>query len=605
MASMFNSNDIAISEILGRIDSGTIQLPDFQRGWVWDDQRIKALVASIINSYPVGALMFLRYGGDTVRFKYRTFTGSAGTNEPEELVLDGQQRLTSIYNAMFCKTPVPTKTSKGQDIQRYYYLDIRKCLDDATDTVDAILSIPSDRMVKSNFGKKVDLDLSSSDKEYAALDFPLNMAFDASVWLGWTNGCRQHYGYSDTAVLKLLDQFTSEVLVNIQKYKVPVITLDKQTPKEAVCQVFENVNTGGVSLSVFELVTASFAADDYGLREDWEGDHKGNMGRHGRMASASQLIAGVTATDFLTALTLVVRYLSWKNGGAAVSCKRKDVLSLRLDDYLAHADQVEDAFRQAAHFLGEQRIFLARDLPYSTQLIPLAAIFALLGGSAQDSTVRKKIARWYWCGVFGEMYGGANETRYANDVTGVMSWVRGSDEEPDTVARAYFQPTRLITLQTRQSAAYKGVMALILKHGAIDFMSGTPMDFTFYNVNPVDIHHIFPQQYCIGKGYPRQRWNSVVNKTPISARTNRVVGGSAPSVYAKKIEKQGHVTAQDFDAYMSTHVVDVKLLRADDFDGFFVARAKGLISLISDAMGKPVANLDGDDVVDAFGASLA
>lgn len=607
MAASFKSNDTSIADILRQIDSGEVQLPDFQRGWVWDDGRIRALVASIMKSYPVGALMFLEYGGDTVRFKRRLFTGATKDATPDFLVLDGQQRLTSIYNAMYCQTAVPTRTDKGQEIERYYYLDIEKCLDEDVDTVDAILSIPEDRMVKSDFGRKVELDLTSREKEFEHQMFPLNIVFDTAAWVAWTNGCRQYHGYGNLEVMQRIDAFTSEVLTQIQLYKVPVISLEKETPKEAVCQVFENVNTGGVSLTVFELVTASFAADDFALREDWEGDvKKGLLGRHGRMKNASQLLEGVTSTDFLQSLTLVSRY--WRSlsedDGRAVTCKRKDVLSLELGDYKKYADLVEKGFVQSAQFLGEQRIFSTRDIPYSTQLVPMSALFAILGKRAQDSVVRKKLARWYWCGVLGEMYGGANETRYASDVTGFTAWVDDDEKVPDTVDRANFYPTRLLTLQTRQSAAYKGIMALVLKQGAVDFMSGTPMDFTFYNDNPVDIHHIFPQDYCKKCGYPRRRWNSVVNKTPISAHTNRVVKGSAPSVYARKIEADNHVTAEDFDVFMASHVVDVDLLRADDFNGYFVERAKGIISLISDAMGKPVTNLDGDDVVEGFGAAL-
>ncbi|MDO4798212.1 MAG: DUF262 domain-containing protein [Coriobacteriales bacterium] len=605
MAATFKSNDTSIADILRQIDSGSVQLPDFQRGWVWDDHRIRALIASIMSSYPVGALMFLEYGGDTVRFRRRLFTGATKDATPDVLVLDGQQRLTSIYNAMYCSTAVPTRTDKGQPIERYYYLDIEKCLDGVTDTVDAILSIPEDRMLKSNFGRRVDLDLSTREREYAELMFPLNIVFDAPSWIEWTNGCKQYHGYSNAEAMQLIDTFTSQVLVSIQMYKVPVISLDKDTPKEAVCQVFENVNTGGVSLTVFELVTASFAADDFGLREDWEGDEKkGSVGRRGRMRKASRLLSGVSATDFLQAITLVSRYWQWSAGGPAVSCKKKDVLSLELDEYKRYADLVEDGFVRAAHFLGEQRIFSTRDIPYTTQLVPLSAIYAILGNKAHDSVVRKKISRWYWCGVMGEMYGGANETRYANDVTGVVAWADGSEDEPDTVARSYFQPMRLLTLQTRLSAAYKGVMALILKHGARDFMSGKPMDFTFYDEESVDIHHIFPQDYCQKQSLPRRRWNSVVNKTPVSSRTNRVVKGAAPSAYAQKIIEDGHVNSGDFDRYMATHVVDVGLLRADDFDGYFVERAKGLINLIADAMGKPVSNLDGEDVVEGFGATL-
>ena len=136
------------------------------------------------------------------------------------------------------------------------------------------------------------------------------------------------------------------------------------------------------------------------------------------------------------------------------------------------------------------------------------------------------------------MYGGANETRYATDVTGMMDWINGG-EEPDTIQRAYFQPTRLLTLQTRLSAAYKGIMALILKTGCLDFISGSAMDFTVFLDESTDIHHIFPRAYCESVGLPRSRWNSIVNKTPLFARTNRIIGGSAPSEYLKKLREMG------------------------------------------------------------------
>lgn len=602
MPSTFKSNDIQISEILRQIDDGSVQLPDFQRGWVWDDYRIRALIASIINAYPVGALMFLGYGGDTIRFKYRPFTGAHVDCEPEQLVLDGQQRLTSIYNALYCKTPVDTRNEKGADIKRFYYLDINKCLDESVDMIDAILAVPEDRKIRSDFGRNVDVDLSTPQLEYEHLLFPLNAVFDTAAWITWMNECKAFHGY-DSNLTPQLDKFQADVLVEIQQYKVPVIQLAKETSKEAVCQVFENVNTGGVALTVFELVTASFAADDYDLRGDWEGSSD-DSGRKGRLNQGNPLLADVTSTDFLTAATLLIRYHAWRNGGLAVSCKKRDVLNIEREDYERYADALEHGFIDAAHFLNEQRIFSARDLPYSTQLIPLAVLFTILGARAKDATVQSKLSRWYWCGVLGEMYGGANETRYVTDVIGMLAWIDGGDKLPDTVGRAYFQPTRLLTLQTRLSAAYKGIMALILKNGAVDFMTGQAMDFVNFTDQGVDIHHIFPAAYCRKQHLPKRKWNSIVNKTPITAHTNRVVGGSAPSSYMRRIERNGHVTQSDLDDFMRTHCVDVDALRGDDFDAFFIDRACSLLDLIAGAMGKEVPNRSGDDVVEQFGQPL-
>ena len=595
MASLFYSNDVALEGVLEPISSAAIQLPDFQRGWVWDDFRIKALIASISNSYPIGAVMFLEYGGDSVRFKYRPFTSVDVDVTPDKLVLDGQQRLTSVYCSMFSKKVVETISDKKADIKRFYYLDINKCLDPQVDRVDAILSISEGRQLKSDFGRVIDFDISTREKEFEHHMFPLNIVYEPMACSMWQNDYQKHHIYNPD-ILGRYAQFNMEVLIPIQSYKLPVITLVKTVPKEAVCQVFENVNTHGVTLTVFELVTATFAADDFELRKDWEAKEE--------IIKKQLVLSNVSATDYLTAMTLIAGYNRFKNKGVAVSCKKKDVLNLTLDEYKNTVDQLTEGYIQVAKFLQEQRIFSGRDLPYTTQLIPMAAVFTLLGNDIHDGTVKHKLAQWYWCGVFGEMYGGANETRYALDVTGIMAWIKANGPLPDTISRAYFNPTRLISLQSRLSAAYKGVMALLLNAGCKDLISGSAMDFNTFLDENTDIHHLFPRAYCENKGYKRARWNSIVNKTPLFSRTNNILGGKAPSAYLAKIEKDNKVFASDLDQHLTSHKVDVTKIRNDDFDSFFISRAKALLDLISTAMGKAVPNRDSEEIVDAFGGEL-
>src|SRR5690606_3052111 len=151
--------------------------------------------------------------------------------------------------------------------------------------------------------------------------------------------------------------------------------------KEAVCLVFERVNTGGVALNVFELLTASFAADDFQLRDDWNA-------REQRLKSKHPVLRNLQNDDFLQAISLLVTQARRREALAAgatadnapgISCKRKDILKLEVADWQAWADRVEDGFVQAARFLYSQKIFNERDLPYRTQLVPLAAIFVELG----------------------------------------------------------------------------------------------------------------------------------------------------------------------------------------------------------------------------------
>lgn len=588
------TNDRPISELMVSINKGAIQLPDFQRGWVWEDGRIKALIASITNNYPVGAAMFLEYGNDNIRFKYRVIEGVTATDViPTELILDGQQRLTSIYSSLYSRNAVHTRTDKGKKIFRYYYIDIKKACDPNCDRVDAIFSVQETRIITSNFGRDIELDLSNRTKEFENKMFPLNLILDFPEEQNWQNEYYAFYNYNPE-IIKEFMEFNKKIIMQTLQYKIPVISLGKDTPKEAVCQVFENVNTGGVSLTVFELVTAIFAMDDFELRKDWE-ERKAKY-------FDGDLLSCITATDFLTACTLLSTY---KKGGT-VSCKKKDVLNLSLKDYNKFADALSEGFVEAEKILQEERVFSNKDLPYSTQLIPLAALCTLLsnGNRIKVTNIKNKIRQWYWCGVFGELYGGANETRYVNDVVGVMNWIENNGNIPKTIQESYFNPTRLLTLQSRQSAAYKGIMALILKNHCKDFISGREMDFTVYKSENIDIHHIFPRSYCEKNNLSKEKWNSVVNKTPISYSTNREIGGVAPSEYLKKIEEKGQVDYNSLNDYLQTHLIDVSAARSNDFEKHIVLRAKLLLDAIEKATGKIISGKDSDEVISKFGERL-
>lgn len=186
--------------------------------------------------------------------------------------------------------------------------------------------------------------------------------------------------------------------------------------------------------------------------------------------------------------------------------------------------------------------------------------------------------------------GGANETRYVNDVVGMMNWVKGGNILPDTIVRSNFQYSRLQRLYTRNSAAYKGVMALILKNGATDFISGGAMDFASYEDEAIDIHHIFPVNWCTKRenNIPKELWNSVINKTPLYARSNRFIQGDAPSKYSERVIKKLNIASDTYDTFVASHAIDVESFRKDDFSTFYNKRAKALCRLIEKVTNKKV-----------------
>jgi len=510
--------------------------------------------------------------------------------------------MTSLYQATLRGEVVETVTPNKKKVKRWFYIGIRKALDPAVDREEAIVGVPEDRVIRSDFGRVIQLDLSSPEKEYAELMFPVTQVFD---WDDWQDGFDDHWrGDQNESIRKEFRAFKRQVLESFKSYQVPVITLDRSTSKEAVCVVFEKVNTGGKALDAFELVTAMYAALGHELRKDWYGDDTAK-GRHARLSeilrpagSETGIIAGVGNTDFLQAISLFhtrdrrrVAEATGKEGKElpAVTCNRQALLDLPLDAYKRYEGQVERAFVQAAKFLHMLHIYRVFDLPYQSQIVPLAAILADIGDAWEHDAIREKLVRWYWNGVFGELYGSTVETRIARDFMEVPEWLKGG-AEPATVSETVFRADRLKTMRMRISAAYKGVNALLMKQGAQDFRSGQKFDHTVFFGENVDIHHIFPQDWCKAQGIKPQVFDSIINKTPLSYRTNRIIGGASPSVYLAKLEKGTEPTPaierKRLDSFLSSHLIDPALVRADAFEAFMSDRQKRLLALIEQATGR-------------------
>src|SRR5207302_4158615 len=246
-------------------------------------------------------------------------------------------------------------------------------------------------------------------------------------------------------------------------------------------------------------------------------------------------------------------------------------------------------FSQADCFLRMEGFQQPKFLPYRSQLIPLAATMVHLGERWLEPVVRHKISRWYWCGVLGELYGGAVETRIALDLAHLLSWIdTDSAGEPATVIAAGFQPTRLETLRTRTSAAYRGIYILLQRQGSRDFFWKARMTDLDRDEFRIDIHHIFPKHWCKKNDVGPDIFDSIINKTPISYKANRMIGGKAPSQYLPQLQEhpQVQILTREQDAILRSHLIDPELIRADDFEGFFSTRKDALLGLVADAMGK-------------------
>ena len=593
---MFQTNPRDLKIVLREVEEGKIQLPDFQRDWRWDDDRIRGLLASISREFPIGAIMTLSAGGD-INFKPRLIQGVEVNSiaDPDRFLLDGQQRLTSLYQALLRPAPVDTKDSRGKRLQKWYYINMIKAMDEYVDREEAIVSVPADRKITQSFGREDVLDLSSPELEYQNHMMPAKHLFDSIDWMlgyiGYWDDCDIPHPKENAT--KFFQSFNSSVLQSFTHYELAVINLDKDTPKEAVCTVFEKVNTGGVVLTVFELVTASFAADagseHFSLREDWE-SRRQRLSRYGVLQS-------IGGDQFLQAVALLTTQENRKRAiqerqslVPAIRCNRDAILRLSLADYLQWADKVESGLTEAAKFLNSQYIFKSGDVPYNTQIVPLAALYVELGRDLEPATARERLERWYWCGILGEAYGSTVETQFALDLAEVSEYVRRG-AEPRLITEATLDPARLLYLQTRRSAAYKGIYALQMKNRAADWRTGESLTLATWTDENIDIHHIFPVAWCEHQdpGVPRYLFNSIINKTPIDATTNRIIGGRAPSTYLNRLQ-QRDIGSESLDRVLEAHWISPTLLRSDNFAEFFVQRGEVMMNLIGEVMGKDLSS---------------
>lgn len=583
--STFDITKECLPDFLAQIRQGAIQIPDLQRSFCWEDSFVRKLLANVSRAWPFGAVLLLATGNAQSRFKSRLVEGVELPHLPSplKLILDGQQRLTSLTMALTPNQPVAIRDKKLPHITKHwYYIDIAKSLDPHCDRQAAILSLPESR-IKSGFGERGMIDCSSPEKEYELGLFPSGMLFCYSAW---RSGYCKFWNYAPEK-LELIDRFEQEVVKKYEHYHIPVILLRPVLPKESICQLFEDTNTQSMSLNFFELVSSSYAGEDFSIRDDWE-QRCQRLSRH-------NVLRQVRNTDFLQAVTLsstiarrrqaIAQGVEATDKLPGIGCGRAEVLKLELEDYQRWAEPVSKGFEEAARFLYGLKIVDANDIAYAIQLVALVCILVQLGERNNRDSIRQKLEQWFWSGVFGERYTGAHEYQATKDALEVPEWILHGGAVPNAIAESSFNLSRLQSVRRRHGAVFRGLSVLLRRHGAIDLASGELlMDVKVFN-EPIESHHLFPIAYSRQQGIAESLYNSLVNRTPLSLQTNRLISSKAPSVYLAKLEQQG-VSRKRLDMILESHLINPASLWHDDFDAFFAARSRALLQIVGQAMGK-------------------
>ncbi|MGF1661217.1 MAG: DUF262 domain-containing protein [Kineosporiaceae bacterium] len=593
-----------VGELLRDATTGALQLPDFQRRYQWDDDRITELLLTVVRGHPLGVLVMLEAGGEAVRFKPTPLAGVDPTTAgaARYLLLDGQQRVTSLVRSLTRDGVVETVDGRGRPVTRRYYVDIEAAADPDGDPRALVVSVPGDGVVRAAHAQRPAYEVATLDGQVGAGLMPVTALFSpegAGTWLrrwAWAAGEEAVDGRFEVA-----DRVVERVVTPALDYLVPAIVLDAGTSRESVATVFEKVNTGGLPLDVFELLTATFAADasyhrefgaDFRLGDDWQLTQD--------VLDAHPVLGDVRRTDVLQAVTLLATAQARRDHAGpgrppAVSARREDVLGLDLADYLRWAPALREALVWVAGFLADQRVPAAEYVPYRSQLVSLAVVRVLVGPTVDRPPVRERVSRWYWCGVFAELYAGAVETRLARDVEQVPAWalapLTGDSPEPrnpDALTARLLPASRIATVQGRGSAVYRGLVVLLLRAGAVDWADGTPLTGEAFRQGQGDLRLVFGRAWCAARGIGSGRRDSIVNKVPMTARTAALWGSGAPSERLRELAERCGLSPDEVDARVATHGADPWALRTDDPEAFVAARLRALAGLVEGATGRPL-----------------
>lgn len=539
-----DTNPRELKVLLQQINTREAALPDFQRDFVWDPSATQELIVSVASNYPAGSLLRIRNTHNL--FACREFQGAPPLDggKPTYLVLDGQQRLTSLYQAFY-----------GVGDHRYF-LNLRQLLDGG-ELEECVFYLRANT-------KRAQA-LADPNVQAQELILPLSvLKGGAGGFLHWMLAAAEK-APTDTARVELqksLMKMREDYIQAIDDYRFPVVTLSDATSAEAVCTIFETLNRTGVKLSPFELLTARFWPKNVNLRQLWA-----------KAQDDYPIIADFAVDPYylLQVVALVSR--------PTPSCKRGDVLDLGSDAITTWWERAVSGLARGLTLLRDDcGVITPGWLPYQTMLVPLAAVLAKLPLAAgpEEGARHQKLVRWFWCAVFGQAYENAPNSQAAKDLGELLSWLAGGDP-PETVSGFRFDPAVLRDTTVRQRALYRGTFGLVLSRGPRDFYNGAKLTGDLMIEHNVDDHHIFPYAYLGKQSVPTRLRDCVLNRTLIDRQTNQKISDRAPSTYMEEIRNA--LGAETFQQLLHSHVLPGAIdspLWHDDFEAFLKWRQDAL-----------------------------
>lgn len=557
-----------LMDLVRYAQKGRLVLPQFQRNFVWSRDDITDLLISILHGYFIGTFLLLRTDSDSLPFAVRPIEGVLRTPDqlrPEWMLLDGQQRLTSLHY-VFEAPPIPLRWTK---YPYRFFLDLRKVTqEDYESAIDSLRADQADSRL-------------SRQAQFESLVVPFT---EIEEWDNWLNAYEQwlvdrdrdayfnqYFHVDKPAWRTVVDRIRSFLVPTIE---IPKVAADDFKRIAEVCAIFEKMNNTGVRLSVYDLLTARLYKFGIDLHKLW----KEAVGQHDLLRAFS----GGEPDEYGVYLLRTVALLR------GLDVKSSTLINLRPEgferDWRRAAAAAEKALdRMTSTGSDGFGVFDPRWAPYSTMISPMAAMLEAIETHHLDHRAYKTLRRWYWASVFRERYAGAVESTIYRDYQDFLASAKDPGFEPDAIAdaRRNIVENQAYSLRgvSRVNSVYRGIMCLIALKGAKDFQADDSIEF-----HTLDDHHIFPKAYlekaktADGKPVPADRVNSILNRTLISAGTNRRISRSSPSEYLQRV-----VPPDRAEEIMASHFIDqdaLRAMRANDFDAFLDARERAILAEI-------------------------
>lgn len=520
---MSNISDVQprpLKDLLAEIHRNDTRLPIFQRDYVWTVAAVKKLLGSVGNGYPIGSILRLSTKNGTAPFGWKLFTSSVQPTSIDStfkyMILDGQQRLTSLLHAYY---------GNGKTL---YFIDFKKLHSqymnnsDDIDFEDCIIE-SSIKMINKN---------KYNDKTIQQNKWLMPMTYLS------TGGFYQWVGEVQPDIPSDYRNIFSTYCAQLTDYPMPVVTLSADISIEAICTIFESLNSSGKQLTPFELVNARLY-----------GESNSQVDLNKKVEDASKDDSRIASNEFSDYALLQIFALLVTHRTGTTSCKKKDVLTkIHVTDIDQYWDKVIEASNFAFDMLkNECGLINIKYLPYKSILVPLIAAIVQMGLPQKKgptvATIKSKLIQWYWNVVFAQTYETSTDTRGATDFIQLVDWIEKGGKQPDTMNQESITQLVLREYDNPRSGIYKGILCLIISRKAKDFYNGDSVDV----LSKIEDHHVFPYAFLAQK-YPAEDtskaakdrkdpyYNCILNRTLISGQTNNNIKAKSPSNYMGEMQ---------------------------------------------------------------------